>query len=208
MVPSDLRSGVSFAVDSRSQYFDSTQPTDLEDLLNNYIVNADQLRESHRAMQFLVEKRITKYNAQPLMSELMRKKLSSEGNILIVDQSYGDKSLIYGGVTDEIYGQMVDDALSSNPGSSIYFKIHPDSIQKNERSGFLRFLKSKRIEIIDWMVNPVDLILYMDKIYVATSQLGFEALLCGKDVFCYGLPFYAGWGLTKDFKNVREETEC
>lgn len=38
----------------------------------------------------------------------------------------------------------------------------------------------------------------MDKVYVATSQLGFEALLCGKEVHVYGLPFYAGWGLTID----------
>ncbi|HFC6376652.1 TPA: capsular polysaccharide biosynthesis protein, partial [Neisseria meningitidis] len=27
---------------------------------------------------------------------------------------------------------------------------------------------------------------------------GFEALLRGKKVSCYGLPFYAGWGLTQD----------
>ncbi len=31
-----------------------------------------------------------------------------------------------------------------------------------------------------------------------TSLTGFEALLRGKAVFTYGLPFYAGWGLTQD----------
>jgi capsular polysaccharide export protein len=31
-----------------------------------------------------------------------------------------------------------------------------------------------------------------------TSLTGFEALLRGKRVVCYGLPFYAGWGLTQD----------
>ncbi|STP17770.1 polysialic acid capsule polysaccharide export protein KpsC [Escherichia coli] len=31
-----------------------------------------------------------------------------------------------------------------------------------------------------------------------TSLSGFEALLHGKQVHCYGLPFYAGWGLTVD----------
>lgn len=34
--------------------------------------------------------------------------------------------------------------------------------------------------------------------YVVTSQLGFEALLAGKRVHCFGMPFYAGWGLTED----------
>jgi capsular polysaccharide export protein len=37
-----------------------------------------------------------------------------------------------------------------------------------------------------------------DEIHVATSQLGFEAVLRGRPVRCYGLPFYAGWGLTQD----------
>lgn len=31
-----------------------------------------------------------------------------------------------------------------------------------------------------------------------TSLLGFEALLRGRAVTCLGLPFYAGWGLTRD----------
>ena len=31
-----------------------------------------------------------------------------------------------------------------------------------------------------------------------TSQVGFEALIWGKKVKCFGMPFYAGWGLTED----------
>lgn len=31
-----------------------------------------------------------------------------------------------------------------------------------------------------------------------TSLSGFEALLRGASVTCWGLPFYAGWGLTTD----------
>ena len=31
-----------------------------------------------------------------------------------------------------------------------------------------------------------------------TSLAGFEALLRGKKVSCYGRSFYAGWGLTTD----------
>jgi capsular polysaccharide export protein len=30
--------------------------------------------------------------------------------------------------------------------------------------------------------------------------MGFEALLLGKAVHCFGMPFYAGWGLTHDSK--------
>ncbi len=31
-----------------------------------------------------------------------------------------------------------------------------------------------------------------------TSLVGFEALMRGVKVFTYGLPFYAGWGLSED----------
>ena len=37
-----------------------------------------------------------------------------------------------------------------------------------------------------------------DAICVVTSQLGFEGLIWGKDVYVFGSPFYAGWGLTYD----------
>ena len=35
-----------------------------------------------------------------------------------------------------------------------------------------------------------------------TSLLGFEALIRGKSVTCLGLPFYCGWGLTRDRQEV------
>ena len=36
------------------------------------------------------------------------------------------------------------------------------------------------------------------RVYVGTSQAGLEALIQGVPVTCFGLPFYAGWGLTDD----------
>ena len=38
----------------------------------------------------------------------------------------------------------------------------------------------------------------VDEVHVMTSLAGFEALLRGRKVVCYGQPFYAGWGLTTD----------
>jgi len=38
----------------------------------------------------------------------------------------------------------------------------------------------------------------VDEVHVMTSLSGFEAVLRGKPVRCYGQPFYAGWGLTQD----------
>lgn len=42
----------------------------------------------------------------------------------------------------------------------------------------------------------------VDGVHVMTSLAGFEALLRGKDVTTHGVPFYAGWGLTRDLGDV------
>lgn len=43
-----------------------------------------------------------------------------------------------------------------------------------------------------------DLIKYADEIHTISSLFGFEALLRGKRVVCWGQPFYSGWDLTED----------
>jgi capsular polysaccharide export protein len=47
-------------------------------------------------------------------------------------------------------------------------------------------------------INPLSLIEQMDRVYVVTSTMGFEALLAGKPVSVFGMPWYAGWGATDD----------
>jgi capsular polysaccharide export protein len=44
----------------------------------------------------------------------------------------------------------------------------------------------------------ISLINWADEIHTLTSLSGFEALLRGRKVVTYGLPFYAGWGLSED----------
>lgn len=51
-----------------------------------------------------------------------------------------------------------------------------------------------------------ELLPLVDAVHVLTSLAGFEALLRGKAVTCYGQPFYAGWGLTEDVLPVPRRT--
>lgn len=55
-------------------------------------------------------------------------------------------------------------------------------------------------------INPVSLLEIVDKVYVVTSQLGFEALMMGKEVHVFGAPFYAGYGLTIDYQKCERRT--
>jgi capsular polysaccharide export protein len=51
-----------------------------------------------------------------------------------------------------------------------------------------------------WLGKALPLVeaMVLSGVYTCTSQLGFEALLAGKKVKTYGMPIYAGWGLTED----------
>jgi capsular polysaccharide export protein len=51
-----------------------------------------------------------------------------------------------------------------------------------------------------------ELLAAVDEVHVLTSLAGFEALLRGKIVACYGQPFYAGWGLTNDHAPLARRT--
>ena len=56
--------------------------------------------------------------------------------------------------------------------------------------------------VIDTAIETLEadegITLTRDEVHTMTSLSGFEALLHGKQVHCYGLPFYASWGLTVD----------
>ena len=51
-------------------------------------------------------------------------------------------------------------------------------------------------QVVD--VSMGALLTAVDEVHVLTSLAGFEALLRGRAVTCYGQPFYSGWGLTQD----------
>jgi capsular polysaccharide export protein len=53
-------------------------------------------------------------------------------------------------------------------------------------------------DIVDTDADLLSLVDRADEVHTLSSLAGFDALLRGKDVFTYGMPFYAGWGLTHD----------
>ena len=194
-VDPELKAGISFCIDKKGMYFDGLVATDLEELLNSEIVTVSQRLEARKYIDLIVKNKISKYNNQPLFSERLKK--GTQKRVLVVDQSYGDMSLICGGVNDSVFEQMVSEAVKDNPNAEILFKIHPDTLARNTESGFQKLIP-EQVKIIDWPINPITMLQSVDEVYVATSQLGFEALMCNKIVHVYGLPFYAGWGLTDD----------
>lgn len=93
---------------------------------------------------------------------------------------------------------MLEDAKRENPDADILVKTHPDTMT-GTRAGYYDGVKEEgNVFRVTMPVNPYSLMDLVDKVYVCSTQLGFEALMAGKEVHVYGMPFYAGWGLTVD----------
>jgi capsular polysaccharide export protein len=84
------------------------------------------------------------------------------------------------------------------PAACLVFKAHPDLVA-GARHGMVLpegFAEACDIAVTDG--NVLDWLDLCDEVHTMTSTVGFEALIRGKPVVTYGLPFYAGWGLTTD----------
>lgn len=199
------RIGCSLVLDNSCAHFDCRFPSLLERRLeSDYIYTKEEILRAKQCMSYIVDNYISKYNNQPIYTPEYL--LGKRRRVLIVDQAIGDFSIQFGGCNDHTFMQMLDDALKENPDADILIKIHPDMINNPRRgsSSDMRLghytnidLKKYdgRVKFISDYLNPIALLKRVDKVYVATSQMGFEALLCGKEVIIYGVPYYAGWGV-------------
>jgi len=193
-----LNPPLSFVVDFNGIYYDSSCSSDLELLLNSdhHFFSEKEIIEVKKKV---LNNNLTKYNhASVLNNDFLDSIKNPHEKVLVVDQTFGDMSIAYGNASKASFDHMLLAALAENPSATIYVKTHPE-VTSGRKKGYLTHTQgSDRIVMIRDDVNPIDLIQKMDKVYVVTSQMGFEALLCGKRVSCFGVPWYAGWGVTDD----------
>lgn len=187
---------LSLVVDQTGIYFDVFQASDLEQLIQAH--ESGKFNERARAnINKITAYKITKYNQKFL--QIDKNLFQSSKNILVIDQTFGDQSIQYSGASTESFRKMLQQAIIDHPTSTIWVKIHPDVIAKKAQGHFLPSdLTHSNVKVLKENYHPFDIINLMQEVYVVSSQLGFEALMCGKKVHCFGMPWYAGWGLTID----------
>ncbi|WP_301841762.1 capsular polysaccharide biosynthesis protein [Pseudomonas sp. JQ170C] len=118
--------------------------------------------------------------------------------VLVVDQTAGDYSIPGGGLTEADYVRMLDAALAENPDAEVRVRIHPDCVGGHKPSCLLAAATARGVALEARPVSWASLARRARRVYIGTSQAGLEALIQGVPVTCFGLPFYAGWGLTDD----------
>lgn len=196
---------LSVVVDDVGIYYDATKSSRLEQLLENGGWESPALLARARsAIDRIVVERLSKYNHAPLLDRPLPG--PRQQKILVVDQTFGDCSVTQGLAAAETFTQMLTAALEENPEADIIVKTHPDVLAGKKRGYLTHIETSSRLHLLAAEVNPLSLIEKIDRIYTVTSQMGFEALLLGKQVECFGVPFYAGWGLTHDRQKLSRRT--
>ncbi|EQB5487811.1 capsular polysaccharide biosynthesis protein [Campylobacter jejuni] len=181
-------------------YYDATMPSKLENLLNTYEFKDEEIKQAKKAIELIKKYKISKYNNNlDIPDDYFQK---DEKRVLIITQTANDTSLEFGLAKDFKTLDMIKDAIKENSKSKIYIKIHPDVLSSKKQSDLDLNSLPKECILITENFNPIALLEFFDKVYTKTSGMGFEALMQGCECVCYGMPFYAGWGLTKD------ELEC
>ncbi len=195
--PGDSEVPQSLILDRTGIYYDARQPSDLETLLNGgqSLAAADR-KAAQKVRDRLKALRLSKYNdAEPFAGEPMP---VSDGAVLVIDQTRGDASIAGALADEDTFTEMLDAAASENPGKQIVIKTHPETLT-GKKPGYLNTTGARReISVLAEPCNPWRLFENVSRVYTVSSQLGFEALMAGCDVSCFGMPFYAGWGLTDD----------
>jgi capsular polysaccharide export protein len=196
--PGDCCPPLSLVVDAVGIYYDSTRPSALEALLNSPAEMLGVLEgDAALARSLILAQHLSKYNHAPGLREgVLRADYAQR--VLVVDQTAGDMSVALGGADAATFDAMLAAARAENSGATIYVKTHPE-VSSGRKGGYLTSVQDDgRTVVLRDPINPLSLIEQMDRVYVVSSTMGFEALLAGKPVTCFGLPWYAGWGVTDD----------
>ena len=180
-------------------YYDATVPSRLENILNEYDFTSDTklMHEAIQAIRLMQKHHISKYNNAPDVSEKFFTS-QDETRVLVIAQTAEDASLNYGMLDDYTTDDMIAAAIIENPHANVYVKVHPDVLSGKKKSDIDINRLDEKVQIIIQNVNPISLLKYFSKVYTKTSGMGFEALMMGCECVCFGMPYYAGWGVTQD----------
>lgn len=193
---SDLLPPASVIVDKTGVYFDPSGPSDLETLLATHSFD-DRIRDRARMLiERLVAANISKYavgGTAPILDAPPGRRI-----VLVPGQVADDLSVRLGGGLIKDNLALLQQVRATAPDAFIVYRPHPDVVA-GHRPGALSDATILRFaDHISRGGAMAPLIGSVDEVHTLTSLAGFEALLRGRQVFTYGQPFYAGWGLTQD----------
>ncbi|MFM0595042.1 capsular polysaccharide export protein, LipB/KpsS family [Paraburkholderia dilworthii] len=190
---SDMIAPRSQVIDRRGLYFDASQPSDLSVLLNETVFTEAELARAAALRDKVVKLGVTKYNLgrrRPAWTAPAGKHI-----VLVPGQVADDASIRLGTRAIGTADALLREVRRLRPDAFVVYKPHPDVLSGNRRG----LVDAQQLaDVVDTESDLLSLVDAAHEVHTLSSLAGFDALLRGKAVFTYGLPFYAGWGLTHD----------
>ncbi|WP_233261147.1 beta-3-deoxy-D-manno-oct-2-ulosonic acid transferase [Limnohabitans sp. WS1] len=194
----DLTRPMSWVIDPLGIYFDARQPSALERMLQNAVFSPDLLERAAHFRQLVVAAGLSKYN---LAAAPWSRPDTSKPVVLVPGQVETDASIATGTLDIKTNMALLQAVRQARPDAWVVYKPHPDVVAGLRQAGAQEaqaMLWCNEVVLQASMSQLLDALNPQDEVHVMTSLTGFEALLRGIPVVCYGQPFYAGWGLTLD----------
>ncbi|MBF9045346.1 capsular polysaccharide biosynthesis protein [Rhodobacterales bacterium HKCCE4037] len=185
-------------IDRQGMYFDASGPSDLETLLSTHPLDDTALLNRARDVAArIVDGHLSKYAAtDPSLPA------PAPGYVLLIDQTRGDASIARGQATADSFAEALTWAREDHPDAQIVIKTHPESRDGHRPGHFDPDRLPPNVVLDDRPASLWTLFEGARAVYCVTSGAGFEAILAGHRPVVFGVPFYAGWGLTDDRRPV------
>ncbi|WP_254603715.1 capsular polysaccharide export protein, LipB/KpsS family [Burkholderia lata] len=190
---SDMIAPRSQIVDRTNLYFDASRPSDLTAILNDTDFGDAELARAAALRHQIVSAGLTKYNLGRRPPTWQTPPGATVA--LVIGQVADDASIRLGTGTIRTADALLKTVREKLPHAYIVYKPHPDVLSGN-RHGLVD--AGSLADVVDRDADLLSLIEVAHEVHTLSSLAGFDALLRGKPVSTYGLPFYAGWGLTDD----------
>lgn len=190
---------LSITVDRAGAHFDPSNASELEALLQCGTFTDDLLERARELRALIVENGLSKYE-QGRASQARR--ASGRRHILVPGQVEDDRSVLLGGCGLSSNLELLKRVREQAPDAYVLYKPHPDVLAGHRRGMIPEWECLHYADEIVGDLPIASLISMVDEVHVNTSLAGFEAVLRRKPVTVYGVPFYAGWGLTTDLGPV------
>ena len=200
---SNLVPPLSIIVDRQGIHYDPSQPSDLETLLATTQFSSATLKRAERLRAAIVEAGISKYaSGEGTGTKTIEKSALERRIVLVPGQVEDDMSVLAGGggLTSNL--ELLRRVRALEPEADIWWRPHPD-VDAGHRKGAVA--DDEALRYADRIVREgamSDLLSQADSLHTITSLSGFEALMRDCEVTCHGVPFYSGWGLTRDLGDV------
>lgn len=192
---------LSIVADRLGPHFDPSRPSELEELLQAGDFSPGLIERAGELRRLIVDAGIGKYERA---TAVLERRTAERRHILVPGQVEDDRAVTIGGCGLASNLELLARVRREAPDAYILFKPHPDVLAGHRRGAIPDDACLRYADEIVGELPIASLIAMVDEVHVNTSLAGFEALLRGKSVTAHGVPFYAGWGLTRDLGPVPE----